>query len=71
MHHIIELTPQNIHDNNVSLNPDNLMSLCWRCHDLRTKGYDGDVMKEYMFDENGHVVLRDTISCGLTPPIGK
>jgi 5-methylcytosine-specific restriction endonuclease McrA len=32
VHHIIHLNPQNIYDNSISLNPDNLKSLCRECH---------------------------------------
>ena len=32
VHHIIRLTPKNIKDPLVALNPDNLVSLCHDCH---------------------------------------
>ena len=32
VHHIVHLTPENIGDDNVTMNPDNLMSLCKECH---------------------------------------
>ena len=32
VHHIIELTPENINDPSVSLNLANLVSLCMECH---------------------------------------
>ena len=32
VHHIIRLTPKNIRDPLVALNPDNLESLCHDCH---------------------------------------
>lgn len=32
VHHIIELTPDNIDDPEISLNQDNLMCLCRGCH---------------------------------------
>lgn len=56
VHHIIELTPDNINDPNISLNPDNLVSLCHDCHTRITQGYTGDVVEGYYFDENGMVV---------------
>ena len=56
VHHIIELTPSNIYDDNVSLNPNNLMSLCHDCHTKITKGYKGDVDDGYIFDDEGNVV---------------
>lgn len=56
VHHIIELTPDNINDPMVALNPDNLMSLCGTCHKKRTNGSVGDVTDGYVFDEDGQVV---------------
>lgn len=35
VHHIKELTPENIDDASVSLNLDNLVSLCRECHKAR------------------------------------
>ncbi|MEG0297412.1 MAG: HNH endonuclease signature motif containing protein [Clostridium sp.] len=32
LHHIIELTEQNINDVNITLNPDNIQVLCQTCH---------------------------------------
>lgn len=32
VHHIIELTARNIHDDNITLSWDNLMLLCKQCH---------------------------------------
>lgn len=55
VHHIIELTPDNIVDPSVALNPDNLSCLCHDCHTKRTMG-GGDLPDEYEFDERGHVV---------------
>jgi 5-methylcytosine-specific restriction protein A len=56
VHHVIELTPENIGDPKIALNPDNLLSLCHDCHTRETKGFTGDVAEGYMFDENGYVV---------------
>jgi 5-methylcytosine-specific restriction protein A len=56
VHHIVELTPDNINDINVSLNPDNLVSLCGDCHKKITKGYTGDIVEGYYFDEEGNVI---------------
>ena len=55
VHHIIELTPENINDPNVALNPDNLVSLCHDCHTKETKGVS-DVADGYVFDERGYIV---------------
>lgn len=32
LHHIIELTPENVHDVNISLNPDNILVVHHDCH---------------------------------------
>jgi len=56
VHHIIELTPENINDVSITLNPDNLISLCHDCHTKITKGYTGDLPEGYIFDENGQVI---------------
>jgi 5-methylcytosine-specific restriction endonuclease McrA len=55
VHHIQELTPENIGDPNITLNPANLMSLCGDCHKKRTNGI-GDVMQGFCFDDSGRVV---------------
>ena len=59
IHHIIELTQENINDVNISLNVDNLQSLCRRCHANITKGYVGAVDSEYIFSDDGQVIERD------------
>jgi 5-methylcytosine-specific restriction endonuclease McrA len=57
VHHIIELTPDNIDDENISLNPSNLKCLCGRCHKKITQGYYGDIETAgYIFNERGEVV---------------
>jgi 5-methylcytosine-specific restriction protein A len=55
VHHIIPLDETNINDPLISLNPDNLMSLCGTCHKKRTMG-KADVEEGYKFDEAGQVV---------------
>ena len=55
VHHKEELTAENITDP-MALNPDNLTSLCSRCHKLITKGYEGDVQDGYCFDDDGNVI---------------
>ena len=54
VHHIIELTPSNIHDNNIALNLDNLESLCHNCHNKRTQK-ESETREGYYFDDNGIV----------------
>lgn len=55
VHHIIELSPDNISDPSIALGLDNLMCLCGPCHAARTAGA-GDVGDGYEFDEAGQVV---------------
>ena len=55
VHHKNAITAENINDSNITLNLDNLESLCWQCHDKRTKG-SGDVGDEYRFDDQGQVI---------------
>lgn len=42
-HHKIELTPENVHDHNISLNPDLIEIICFDCHNKEHKrfGYKG------------------------------
>lgn len=56
VHHIIELTPDNINEISIALNPDNLISLCHDCHAKITKGFTGDIQEGYVFDDEGNVV---------------
>lgn len=56
VHHVIELDTENINDPKIALNPDNLMSLCWSCHQKITKGYTGAVIEGYIFNEDGQMV---------------
>ena len=66
VHHIIHLSPSNIGDVSVTLNPDNLISLCKDCHFKAHEGEHGNgrIAKEhdeswqYEFDANGMLVLK-------------
>lgn len=51
VHHIEELTPENINDPNVALNLNNLVSLCRECHQKR----HGARQRRYKVDEYGRV----------------
>lgn len=55
VHHIIELTPENIGDARIALGNDNLMSLCSACHKKRTIEC-AEVPSGFYFDERGYVV---------------
>lgn len=52
VHHMIKLTPENIHDPNVSLNWKNLRCLCRECHDKR------EGKRKLRTNEWGHVELE-------------
>ena len=68
VHHIIRLSVDNINDPNITINPDNLISLCRDCHfkeheqekleasaKKHGKSY-GDCREGFHFDENGMLV---------------
>ena len=57
VHHIIELTPININDTNITLNTDNLITLCEECH--RCVHDDYTYSREevrYVFDADGNLI---------------
>lgn len=67
VHHIIHLTADNINDKQISLNPDNLISLCYECHkkeheEDRAKGMTQSgkptFQVDYTFDEQGNITPR-------------
>ena len=53
VHHIEFITPDNINDPNITLNPDNLVALCRECHRARH-----GKPKRYTIDEFGRVTPR-------------
>jgi len=53
VHHIVELTPENINDPDVTLNWDNLMLVCRDCH----AELHGKKIKRYKVDEAGRVII--------------
>ena len=71
VHHIIRLSADNINDPNITLNPDNLISLCKECHFAEHKAEKeagkrkangksyGDCREGFHFDENGLLVPDD------------
>lgn len=63
VHHKIHLSQKNIGDVSITMNPDNLMSLCRSCHFEEHRGEHGGGRKrleseEYEFDEYGMLVRR-------------
>ena len=55
VHHITELTPDNIHDPSISLNPANLICLCRDCHQQRHRHKQEC---RYTVDEFGRVKIK-------------
>ena len=56
VHHIIELSKENINDVNISLNEKNLRSLCHDCHTRITsemKSNTSNILPKITFDSNG------------------
>lgn len=63
VHHIKHLSPDNINDPTVSLNMDNLTSLCKACHFDEHRGEHGKGREKnesyaFEFDENGMLVQK-------------
>ena len=68
VHHKIRLTPDNINDSNVTVNPKNLISLCGDCHKAIHKGdrasgrrnnrkeFGNKILPDVVFDENGYPI---------------
>ena len=54
VHHMIEITPENINDPMVTLNWDNLRLVCRECHAEK----HGKKIKRYSVDEYGFVKTR-------------
>ena len=68
VHHKIHLSPANIMDPNITLNSDNLTSLCKDCHftehkadkiqGIKNKSNQKVCADEYEFDSNGYLVRK-------------
>ncbi|MCM8900605.1 HNH endonuclease [Caldicoprobacter algeriensis] len=59
-HHKTRLTPENIHDPNITLNWDNLEALCQDCHN-KEHSAKLPVAEGLMFDENGDLVKENRL----------
>jgi len=56
VHHIINLSPDNINDPSVTLNFDNLKAVCRKCHaDNHINHINA---RRYFFGENGEIILK-------------
>ena len=65
VHHIIELTPDNINDIHITLGEDNLRSLCHECHDRITKAMKanertGNILEAVGFDLDGFPIILNS-----------
>ena len=58
VHHIIEITPENINDASITLNENNLQLLCEECHNKKRKK-EADVNDGLRFDANGDLIPVD------------
>lgn len=71
VHHKEHITALNIGNVKITLNPDNLESLCKPCHfaehkedkikGIKQKHNTVDCGEEYIFDKNGFLVLKDSL----------
>lgn len=70
VHHLIELNENNVNDPDITLNLNNLQSLCHDCHTRITneehKAGEPDAGKDYFFDANGFLRPR---AVGVHPPV--
>lgn len=56
VHHVIELNPSNINDPNITLNHDNLMYLCFDCHQAITHNRKDCIAEGLKFDIDGNLI---------------
>ena len=55
--HVIEITPSNINDVEITLNHQNLQYLCLACHNTKHFGKDVEVIREGLaFDTDGNII---------------
>ena len=54
VHHKTKLTPENVGDQSIALNPDNFEALCWSCHEKEHKGRQ----RRYTVDAMGRVTVE-------------
>lgn len=60
VHHIIELSKDNINDSNITLNENNLRSLCHDCHTRITSEMKSgcfEVLPRIVFDDKGYPIV--------------
>ena len=57
-HHKTYITPSNISDPNITLNWDNLESLCMDCHNIEHTGKGGICREGLTFDNEGNLIQK-------------
>ena len=58
VHHIKELTKDNIADSSIATNKENLITVCNQCHDeIHSRNYRRE-KRDYHFDSNGNFVYE-------------
>ena len=58
VHHKVYLNETNIHDENISLNQENLECVCWTCHNREHNTKERE--RVINFDEDGNIIfVRD------------
>ena len=66
-HHKVYLTPGNIGDVAISLNPENLEALCQACHNAEHFSAGGATAAGLTFDERGELIKAGGVSATDTP----
>ncbi len=61
-HHKIYLSPGNITNPDIALNPANLEALCMNCHNTEHFGTGGATAAGIVFDANGNVILESEVN---------
>lgn len=59
VHHVVELTEDNVRDPAIALGADNLQLLCHACHDATKWGHGVAVRGDLRFDALGNAVRAD------------
>jgi len=58
VHHIVPLTPSNISDPDISLNENNLETVCRDCH-ATAHGTSSPIDERLSFDEQGNLFVKE------------
>ena len=61
VHHITYLREDNSNEINITLNPKNLIALCYKCHKIRHDKREDIVVVDYVFDDDGNIVPREGV----------